>query len=241
MPTKAPGSGVPFFSFRLKTEPDERRFRRSRAGPRRDHHLRALSAPAFIAARRSVVRSGARIATRHLLGTARSRFWRSRRSSAACGARAGRARREPHGPGVHRRRARRIGRLLDVGAPPRRLRQHSDLPDAHDGLSTTRRLHRGRGSLRAARQQTDPGRDRQLPAAPRRRSRRASPSPRRRRARQDRVRRVSADARASRRVIRSAPALRSRFRADLCRTGWRSSVATTPAGRTRTPTGSRRG
>ena len=60
-----------------------------------------------------------------------------------------------------------------------------------------RRVHRRGRALRAAGQQADAGGDRPLPAAPRRRARRAAARVGRRRARQDRVRRVPAAARSS--------------------------------------------
>ena len=60
----------------------------------------------------------------HLLGSAGARVRRPRGPGAGRRARAGRARRQPHRPGVHRRP---LGRLAVRGAAPRRLRQPADV------------------------------------------------------------------------------------------------------------------
>ena len=86
------------------------------------------------------------------------------------GARAGGARRQPHRPRVHRRRRRRLRRFPDGGAASRRLRQHPDVAASRRRPRAAGRVHRRRGALRAAGQQADAGRNRQLPAASRRRS-----------------------------------------------------------------------
>ena len=67
----------------------------------------------------------------------------------------GRAWRQPHGPHVHRRRRRRVGRLPDARAARQRPRVAADVARRRTMASIDRRLHCRGGALRAARQQAD--------------------------------------------------------------------------------------
>ena len=81
--------------------------------------------------------------------------------------RAGRPRRQPDGPDVHRRPER--GLALPRAAR-RRLRQSADLGPRRRRTRAHRRLHHGGASLRAAREQAAAGRDGPVPAVPPRRA-----------------------------------------------------------------------
>ena len=105
-------------------------------------------------------RKAPRVSRRDLLGQARAGLRRPARAPAARRSRAGRPRRQPHRPGVHRRRRRRIRRLSDVGASSRRVRQPRHVPSPRRRAEAERRVHRGGGALRPAGQQADAGRDR---------------------------------------------------------------------------------
>ena len=87
---------------------------------------------------------------------------------AARRARARRARREPHRPGVHRRP---LGRLPVRVAAPHRLREPARVGARRRRAAAARRVRRGRGALRAAREQAHAGRARRVPAVPRARAR----------------------------------------------------------------------
>ena len=94
-----------------------RRHRRDKAERclRGDRVLRVVPAAArVLPAHRA--RETARVPRRHVLGEAGAGVRRSARATAHRRPGAGRARREPHGPRVHRRRRRRLGRLPDGGA-----------------------------------------------------------------------------------------------------------------------------
>ena len=92
-----------------------------------------------------------------LLGAAAARLRRSARRAAARRPGAGRARRQPHRPHVHRRPQRR---LAVSSAAPRRLREPADLERPRRRPRAARRLHHGHAPLRAAAEQAAAGRDR---------------------------------------------------------------------------------
>ena len=118
-------------------------------------------------------REASRVSRRHVLGAAGSGLRRSQRAPADRRPRACGAWREPHRTRVYGRRRRRLGRFSDVGAQSRRLREPHDLSSSRRRAAAARRVHPRRGAMRAARQQTDAGRNRELSSALRRRTQRA--------------------------------------------------------------------
>src|SRR5689334_14949439 len=140
----------------------------------------------------------ARVPRRHLLGPARARIRRSRRTPADPRARACRPRRESYGSRVHRRWRRRLGRLSDAGASSPWLRQHPDVAAHTRRTDADGRIHHRRRAMRAARQQASPRRDRALSRSPRVRSRGARSRASGGGAWEDRIRCVAAAASTSR-------------------------------------------
>ena len=147
---------------------------------------------------------------RHLLGAAGAGLRRSAGARARPRPGARRARRQPHRPGVHRRRPGSGDFLMRaMHAPASRASRRHSRPTM--GWSLSDALHRRGRALRAARQQADAGRDRGVPrrisstevaALPRVRvHRRAGPH---------RVRRGLATARRPRRRRPAAAAVRPR-------------------------------
>ena len=168
------------------------------AGPARAR-ARGRLVPALPAAGR-VARGGragqARVVRRRgVLGQAAAGLRRPRRRRARDRARAGRARRQPDRADLHRGP---LGRLAVRVAVPDRVRQPADLGGARRRVAPERLLHRRRGPVRAAGEQADAGRARQLPAVPRARARTARIGPGDRDARVVRVGRDAARARARR-------------------------------------------
>ena len=231
-----PGLGLDTRARATRREP---RQARATSRSRCDRVVRALPAAAWLL---PTHRAGeaARIPRRDVLGEAGSGIRRSTGAPAGRRSRAGGARREPHRPCVHGRRSGRLGRLPDGRAAPRGVREYSHLAASRRRPGASRCVHRGGGSMRAARQQTDARRDHPVPAAPRSRAHRAAARVGGRRARQDWLRRVPAVAQTRRRCRAPSSSVRSWTSPISCRTARRCSAAITRAVRTRTPASSRR-
>ena len=125
--------------------------------------MRAVSAAARLLRARSRARSGAPIATRLYWARPVPGFGDPRRAAADRRPGAGSARREPHRPRLHRRRRRRLGRLPDGRAAPRRLRQHPDVAASRRRPDAARRVTSPPPC--AARRPTTSRRRRRSPAA----------------------------------------------------------------------------
>ena len=153
--------------------------------------MRALPAAARLLPR--VAREKrAPIATTTYWGRPVPGFGDPRRAAADPRSGAGGARRQPHRPRLHRRRHRRLGRLPDGGAAPRRASPTSRRRSTPTTACRLRGvLHRRGRALRAARQQAAARRDRGLPRASGGRSRGAAAPARGRGARQGGVGRVA--------------------------------------------------
>ena len=122
----------------------------------RDPRLPALPAAGGVA-RAGGAREARRVPRRDLLGPPDRRLRRPGRARAAARPRARGARRQPHGPRVHRRP---LGRLPLRRAAPDRLRQPADVAPRAATASRSRTAHHRRGALRAAGEQAAAGRAR---------------------------------------------------------------------------------
>ena len=178
------------------------------AGPSGNHRVRPVRAAAHVLRRRRA-HEESRAPRRRVLGTSGPWFRRSGRARPRAGPGAGRARREPHRPRVHRRRLRR---LPDDRHARRRVRQHQDVASGRRRTRADRRVHRGGRALRAARQQAGAGGNRRVPRPPGQRDGCAREPARDRVPRPDRVRRRLAAARQPRRGATSAARLHARRR-----------------------------
>ena len=113
-----------------------------------DHHLPPVPAPRRVA-RAGRAREAGRVRRRGVLGPAGARLRRSRGERLRPRPRARGARRQPHRPRLH---GRPVGRLAVRLAPPDRVREPADVAARGRRPGAARRVRRGRGPVRAARE-----------------------------------------------------------------------------------------